>query len=485
MDLEAIVWPDGVVIAFSVLFVQILVSAHILYTKDEVRSAIAWCAVIWLAPVFGLLFYGLFGISRIKRRAVAARQKRGLAPRTTPSGTLSGPTIAEIESKTPNRWNAHDRLARRVTASELTAGNTIEPLHGGRAAYDAMIAAIDTAKTTVALSSYIFQADQAGRRFVAALSRAKQRGVDVKVLVDAVGNLYGLKPVTNLLRRHKIDVATFNPARLSWRLAFFNLRTHRKLLIIDGCTGFTGGMNIRKHHLEEHDGTQRVRDTHFRLTGPVVQQMTETFADDWVFSNQPPLDNEKWLKVDPPEAGNIAARAISDGPDEPFQKTATIMESALAAARDHVQIISPYFLPEQSLVSALKQAALRGVTVDILMPEKNNLPFFSAAAMSGMRHLVSAGCHLHLSRPPFDHTKLMVVDKTWALFGSSNWDARSLKLNFEFNIECYGKAFGTIMHNWANNRFNGAKKITKDDLKNRKRSHRILGRLMWLASPYL
>ncbi|WP_262693565.1 phospholipase D-like domain-containing protein [Kordiimonas aquimaris] len=485
MDFEAMVWPDGVAIAFSVLAIQILVSIHILNTKDEVRSAIAWCAVVWLAPVFGLIFYGLFGISRIKRRAVAAREKRGLAPRITPSGAMSGPTITDINANAANRWVSHDLLARRVTASELTAGNSVEPLNGGREAYDAMICAIDGAEKTVALSTYIFQADQAGRRFVAALFRAKERGVDVKVLVDAVGNLYGLKPVTNLLRRHGIDVATFNPARVSWRLAFFNLRTHRKMLMIDGSIAFTGGMNIRKHHLEDKHGNQRVRDTHFKLAGPIVQQMIETFADDWLFSNQPMLDDEVWADTNVKAGGKIAARAISDGPDEPFQKTAMLMESALSSARERVQIISPYFLPEQELVAELKQAALRGVKIDILIPEKNNLPFFSVAAMSGMRQLVSAGCNLYLSPPPFDHTKLMIVDGVWTLFGSSNWDARSLKLNFEFNVECYDPDLGQQMCNWVKPRFDKARQVTVNDLKNRPRSHRIFGRIMWLASPYL
>jgi cardiolipin synthase len=485
MELNAPVWTDGLVIALIVLTVQILATIHILSTKEEVRSAIAWSGIVWLAPIFGLICYMLFGISRIQRQARAAREKRGMAPRTTGAPETSGLTLDDIKPNWPHRWTSHDRLAGRVAATALTGGNLIEPLNGGRQAYDAMIAAIDTAQTTVALTTYIFQADQAGRRFITALMRAKERGVHVKVLVDAVGNLYGLKPVSSLLRRHGIDVATFNPARLSWRLAFFNLRTHRKLLIIDGQTAFAGGMNIRRHHLEKDDGTPRVRDTHFKLQGPIARQMTEAFADDWVFSNQKPLDYEMWLAVEPKPAGEMLARAVPDGPDEPYQKTAMIMESALAAARKRVQIISPYFLPEEALLSALKQAALRGVQVDILLPERSNLPLFSMASMSGMRHLISAGCNLHLSKPPFDHTKLMIVDDVWTLFGSSNWDARSLKLNFEFNVECYNPALGGRMTQWVADRFQHSKLVSKNDFKNRSLSRRIIGRIMWLASPYL
>ncbi len=485
MDLEALVWPDGVVIAFSVLIVQIATTVHILYTKDEVRSAIAWGAIVWLAPVFGLLFYMLFGISRIRRRAAAARQRRGMAPRGGTAIDPHGLRLEDLHTDAPQRWRAHDRLSGRVAETSLTAGNKIESYDGGRAAYDAMVEAINNAQRTVALTTYIFQADAAGRKFITALVRAKERGVDVKVLVDAVGNMYGLKPVSNLLRRRGIDVATFNPARLSWRLAFFNLRTHRKLLIIDGSRAFAGGMNIRKHHLEDPVHGQRVRDTHFGLSGPIVHQMSEAFADDWLFSNQPELDSAIWMSDIDTKPGNVVARSIPDGPDEPKMKTAMIMESALASARKRVQIVTPYFLPEQALLSALKQAALRGVQVDILLPEKSNLPFFSMTAMTNVRQLIQSDCRVFLSKPPFDHSKLMMVDGAWTLFGSSNWDARSLKLNFEFNVECYDEEFGAQMTDWVEPRFKAAKQITLADLKNRPRSHRIFGRLMWLLSPYL
>ncbi len=485
MNLEALIWPDGVIIASVVLLAQILASIQIMRTKEEVRSAVSWLGLVWLAPIFGLLVYLLFGINRIQRRARLSREKRGLLPRSDILTDPGGPIITDSMPDAPNRWRAHDRLSGRVSAQQLALGNIITPLEGGRQAYDQMIQAIDEAKHTVALTTYIFQADQAGRRFVAALARAKDRGVEVRVLVDAVGNLYGLKPVSNLLRRLKVPIATFNPARFSWRLAFFNLRTHRKLLIIDGKTGFAGGMNIRKHHLEKEDGTPRVRDTHFKLEGPIINQMMDAFADDWVFSTGEELAEEIWMPHMEPLKGGYPARAIPDGPDEPRQKTSMIMESALASARKHVQIITPYFLPEQALIEALKQAALRGVQVDILVPAKNNLPMFGMAAMSGVRQLVQAGCNLYLSKPPFDHSKLMIVDERWALFGSSNWDARSLKLNFEFNIEIYNAGFNTQLRNWVSNRFTSASLMNLEALNKRPAYKRILGRILWLASPYL
>jgi len=485
MNLEALIWQDGVLIAAIVLIIQLLASIHILKTKDDVRSAIAWIGLVWLAPIFGLLSYLLFGVSRIQRRARLSRVKRGLAPRSGALIDPKGPKLIDAVPDATNRWRSHDRLAGRVSTSPLTLGNLIEPLDGGRDAYNAMIAAIDSAKHTVALTTYIFQADQAGRRFVTALTKAHERGVKVRVLVDAVGNLYGFKPVSNLLRRRGVPVAVFNPARFSWRLAFFNLRTHRKLLIVDGIKGFAGGLNIRKHHLQDRNGTPGVRDTHFCLEGPIVTQMMDAFADDWAFSSGEDLPEDEWLPKVESLADGIPARSIADGPDEPHRKVAIILESALASARERVQIVSPYFLPEQALVSGLKQAALRGVKVDILVPEKNNLPLFALTAMTGMRQLLQAGCNIYLSKPPFDHSKLMIVDEHWTFFGSSNWDARSLKLNFEFNIEAYHPTFSQKMSAWVKDRFKTAHRVTLAEIDERPRSKRIVGRLLWLASPYL
>ncbi len=485
MNLEALIWPNGWLIVGFVFLAQLLASIHILRTKNDVRSAITWIGLVWIAPMLGLLSYILFGINRIRRRARRVRERQGMAPRPERTRDPEGPTLTDGVPDAANRWQAHARLGGRVTALPLTLGNSIEPLAGGRQAYDAMIEAIDAAERTVALTTYIFQADQAGRRFVAALARAHERGVKVRVLVDAVGNLYGLKPVSNLLRRKGVPVAVFNPARLSWRLAFFNLRTHRKLLIVDGNTGFAGGMNIRKHHLERSDGSPRVRDTHFRLKGPIVSQMMEAFTDDWAFSTKEDLEDAVWMPPAEAQMPGVTARSIPDGPDEHYHKTAMIMESALASARKRVQLVTPYFLPEAGLIAALKQAALRGVQVDILVPGQNNLPLFALSSLSGARQLVQIGCNLYLSEPPFDHTKLMVVDEDWVLFGSSNWDARSLKLNFEFNVECYDTALAVTMTDWVRDRMASATPMTRDDFKNRSTFKRTLGRVLWLLSPYL
>jgi cardiolipin synthase len=174
----------------------------------------------------------------------------------------------------------------------------------------------------------------------------------------------------------------------------------------------------------------------FRVVGPIVAQLQEVFADDWLFTTGETLRGERWfpsLNVD----GPVIARAISDGPDEDLDKLRWAILSALASARTSIHIVTPYFLPEPSLVSALNVAAMRGVSVDILLPERNNLPFVHWASRAHWWQVLEHGCRIWLSPEPFDHSKLFVVDDAWSLIGSANWDPRSLRLNFELNVECY------------------------------------------------
>ncbi|RMB02047.1 phospholipase D-like domain-containing protein [Eilatimonas milleporae] len=473
------------------LALQLGASIHILRTKIDAPSAMSWLGVVWLVPILGLVLYLLFGINRIERRARAARQRSGLPARRGLVDAPPSPPLDRLWPDAPDRWRAHDRLAGRVTHLPPTAGNRICPVGDGRAAYDEMLAAIDTAEHSVLLTSYIFQADSIGRRFIASLKRAAARGVDVRVLVDAVGNFYGFRPVAGLLRRGGVPVASFNPARLSWRLAFFNLRTHRKMLILDGRHAFIGGMNIRKNHIvqDSPDG-KAVRDLQFHVEGSVIHQMIDTFADDWVFATGKPWDPPEVIQDDIHDVSETVsdlsvARAIPDGPDEPLDRTSMLMASALGAARRQVRIISPYFLPLEPLRHALRQAALRGVQVDILIPAHSNLPLFSAIVRVGLPSLLDAGCRIFLSPPPFDHAKVMVVDDDWALIGSSNWDARSLKLNFEFNVEAYGRTLANSLSDIMKERFAASQKVSLDDLRAHPRLTRFAGRLAWLLSPYL
>jgi len=457
-----------------------IATAHLLLTKREVRAAIGWTAVLWLVPGIGVLLYLLLGINRIQRRAEQRRRERLAIPSLWQRHGQEVPLTA-LDPAAPARLASHARLAHRLTKMPLTRGGGFEALINGDEAYPAMIAAIDAAERSVALCSYIFQWDEVGRAFADALERAVKRGVEVCVLLDAVGSLMGARR----LRRRGIPARNFNPPT-PLHAAVINLRTHRKILVADGRVGFTGGMNIRDLHQAGGRRPLSSQDVMFRMDGRIAQQLLEIFDEDWQFAGGGPLTGEAWFPELPDDGPDTAVmRAVPDGPDMDFSSTAWILESALGFARRRVCITTPYFLPDIGLISALSQAALRGVAVDILVPEKSNLPFIRWASQAQFDALLAYGCRIHLSPPPFDHKKIVVVDGSWALIGSSNWDARSFRLNFELNTEIYDAIIARSLGAELDLRIRAAKPVTYESIAGRSVPIRLRDRAAWLMSPYL
>jgi cardiolipin synthase len=313
-----------------------------------------------------------------------------------------------------------------------------------------------------------------------------KRGVAVRVLIDAAGTRYSWPPITYKLKHAQVPFAKFLPASLltPWRVATINLRNHRKILVVDGQTAFTGGMNIRHGNVLADQPGSPVRDLHFRVAGPVVTQLQDAFANDWAFTTGEILDGKIWFpKLQ--ESGSVIARVITDGPDADYDKLRLTLLAALAEAQTSVQILTPYFLPDNALVTALNLAVLRGVRVDIVLPAKNNLPFVHWASRAMWWQVLERGCHIWLTPPPFDHSKLMIVDGHWVLSGSANWDARSLRLNFELNVECYGREFAHEMAAVLGKKLHGAREVTLAEVDRRVLPAKLRDAAARLFSPFL
>jgi cardiolipin synthase A/B len=334
------------------------------------------------------------------------------------------------------------------------------------------------------MSSYIFDGDGIGAQFVDALADAAKRGVEVHVLIDDVDARFSRTSAVKPLRRAGVDVAVFNPPLLPARLHAMNLRNHRKILVVDGAEGFTGGINVDCRYWRPQGPEDAYRDLHFRLRGPVVAHLMEVFADDWNFTTEQALRGEKWFPRLSP-AGDILARGIEAGPDESFERLRWVIIGGLSAAQRSVKILTPYFLPDQSLITALDAAALRGVEVDIVLPEKSDLPHVHWAAFGQLWQVLERGCRVWLRPGPFDHSKLMVVDGAWTLLGSANWDARSLRLNFELNVECYSVELGARLEGLVQARIAGARRYTLVEDGQRSLTVRMRDGVARLFAPYL
>jgi cardiolipin synthase A/B len=475
-------WPHAV--ALLTLLSASLAAAHAILHKRDPRAAVLWMGFIWLLPLLGPALYLMLGVNRVRRKAASLRAG---AARLPVAASRPAPPVSEgLGESCPEAMHL-ERLAQtmgKIVRTPLTPGNTVAPLVNGDDAYPAMLAAIDGATRTVSLSTYIFDNDESGRRFVEALGRAVERGVKVRVLIDAAGARYSVPSILHALRRAHVPVGRFLPVLAPWRLMAMNLRDHRKILVVDGRIGFTGGMNLREGNLVAQHPPHPVQDLHFRLEGPVVAQLQDAFAADWFFVTGESLQGPEWFPSLEP-AGGLLARAIPDGPDADFEKLRWTILAALSCARESVKILTPYFLPGDSIISALQMAALRGVRVDILLPSQNNLPYVHWASRAMWWQVMERGCNIWLTCPPFDHSKLMLVDGAWTLLGSGNWDARSLRLNFEFNLECYGRQLAASMEKLVELKLQGAWRMTLEEVDRRSTASKLRDGIARLFSPYL
>ena len=455
------------------------VTVHALLNKHNVSNAVGWIALAWLAPVAGALLYVMLGVNRIQRAGVALglkaawRRERGSADASGEANAVCAPELAGI-----------DRLTCQITGHALLAGNAVTPLFNGDQAYPAMLDAIKGARRSVTLLTYIFNGDAVGDAFVAALVRAQARGVQVRVLIDAVGARYSRVSMVKRLRREGIRVAAFLPPNWKRLLAHANLRNHRKIMVVDGELGFTGGMNISAGHWLATQPAKPIECLHFAVRGPVVSDLQRTFAVDWAFTTAEALRGSTWFADNAP-CGPVRARGVSDGPDADIDHMRLVLLGALATARHRVRIVTPYFLPDEVLLTTLQVTALRGVAVDIVLPARSNLPLLDWAMRPQLGQLVASGCRLHLTGPVFDHTKLFLVDDAWSLIGSTNWDARSLRLNFEYNLECHDAQLLRQLDRLVDDRIACAHELTAAELSRQSVPARLRDRLFWLLSPYL
>lgn len=412
------------------IIIALAVSVHILLTKREARAAFGWLGVAWLSPFIGSFCYAIFGINRIARRALKLRQTNSLQ-----AGIA---TRVEHKNGRPQKIPHVESVGNALSRHRVVGGNHLEIFQNGDEAYPEMISAINGAKKTIALSSYIFRMDENGVTFVNALRAAKERGVEIKVLIDGVGGGFFFCPATSRLRSLGIDAHRFLQSLLPWDMPYLNLRNHKKLLIIDGKRGFVGGMNIGSENLLRKKSKLPVRDTHFCFSGPVIVQLLESFVEDWSFTTDEVLDGSGWwpkLK----SQGNVKARVIDSGPDHDLGNVEKLLAAAIGSAKHYIRIVTPYFLPDERIGFLLDMAVLRGVTVELVIPQHTDFSLFDWA-MDGQLSFMDLNVIKCFRTPePFDHSKLVTVDGEWCAIGSPNWDVRSMLLNFEILVECHDK----------------------------------------------
>lgn len=460
-----------------------MTSLHVLLFKENERTSLAWIGLVIFSPVLGSLFYWLFGINRIQR--LAKREH----PQTLKRDFRSQENPINFH-QLPENWHSSIIAGYTINPINYLAANSVEPLVNGDNAYPAMIQSIQSATHYIVLSSYIFDYDSLGRQFVKALVQAQQRGVVVKVLLDGIGIGYSWRKSDRALKKRGVETARFLPALSLSGTRFINLRNHRKILCVDGEEAYIGGMNVSKNNLV-NAAKHPIDDVHFKVTGPVIDQVSQVFVEDWFFATgeliQFPSYNPR-NNLDSTEQEKdktVVARVIQDGPDEHHNRIRWTLINALVCAQKSVKIMTPYFIPDQTLMTSLHATALRGVSVEIIVPEHSNIPFVDWVMEANFMRIMEHGIQIYKNKRPFDHSKIVLIDDVWSFIGSTNWDARSLEFNFEINLECFDRRLNAQLTELFVAKKHNAELVLEEDIKKLPIYKKIRNNLFRLFSPYL
>jgi cardiolipin synthase len=437
------VWNDFWQI-FSLMFLAtaIPVALIIISEKRSPYKTIAWILVLILLPIVGVVFYLFFGQEYRKQKMFSRKGLNSLSRLRQ----LSSKQLREFELTQLNldkdvlEKENIIRLLLNNSSALLTTGNKLEILNGGEKTFDSIFEAIQFAHHHIHLEYYIFADDNIGNRLKDLLIEKSEQGVEVRIIIDDVGS-WGLnKRFFSNLKAGGVEIYSFMDVRFPRLTSRVNFRNHRKIAIIDGKIGFTGGINIADRYIEGVPKLGHWRDTHLRIEGDAVASLQVVFAADWYFVTN---DNLKGKKYFPPftEKKGISMQIVAGGPDYDWENISQAFFSAISNARKKIYIVTPYLMPPPPLLMALKTAALSQVDVRILIPEKSDVITPRWSTFSYVEELLEAGVKIYFYQNGFIHSKIMIVDDTFSTIGTTNFDFRSFETNFEVNAFVYNKEF--------------------------------------------
>jgi cardiolipin synthase len=400
-------------------------------------ATLAWILALAAIPLLGVPVYLLLGPRRLRRKKL----RMALARRAIGPALEAWDRAAAVDL---DRSGQLMRLATRLDAGPPERARALTLYAEGDAFYRAVLEDVAAARDHVHAEYYIVEPDRTGAMLRDALAAAARRGVSVRLLADAAGSARLSRRFLAPLLAAGGHFARFNPVlhqRLGQRIA--NFRTHRKILVVDGRVGFTGGINVADCHSRAASGDGAWRDTALRIEGAAVHGLQATFLENWAFATRRAgwsgtLGDLRRRFFPPDEGGDRVVQIVSSGPDQEVPAVESLYFAALAGARERAWITTPYLVPSEPLLGALASAALRGVDVQLLLPRRTDSRLVDAAGRTFHDELVAAGARIHLYGPPMLHAKTCVIDRDLAIVGSANLDNRSMRLNFEVVAAIYG-----------------------------------------------
>lgn len=429
-DLSQISWlnlPQITLVAAVIDFLLVVITIPwVLQTKKEPTSALAWCLVILLLPVVGVFLFLIFGYTHVSRPLKRKRRHRARY-----RAKQAGPGApATPETEVDNVGDDLGRLAVKIGAFPPAPGNRVTLYHETQQAFDEMFAAIRAARHHIHLEYYIVQPDATGKYLLDLLCQKAKEGVEIRFLFDSMGSFQlpwrALKP----LMRAGAKCDAFLPLNPLRRRLQINMRNHRKITIVDGRVAFTGGINIGDEYLGKNPRFGYWRDEHLRLEGPAVAELQRVFCEDWHFAFDETVEGRAYFP-DLDLAGDAVVQIVDSGPDQEHNSIRTMYIAAMHGARERLWIATPYFVPDLSILDALRLAGYRGVDVRLLCPHRpdHRIPYYAACFY--WQDLLDAGVKIYQYTKGMMHSKFIIVDGKWASVSGANLDNRSLHLNFE------------------------------------------------------
>lgn len=455
-----------------------IISIVVSENRNPVKS-LAWITVLLLLPVIGIVLYLFFGRSLKSERMISRRNKRKLLK----NKKLRYFTVKDAHL--PLLSQQLIKLGKSITGNDCLFGNDLTILTSGEEKFSVLKQDLRAAEKYINLEYYIIENDRIGREISEILIERARAGVKVRVIYDHVGCFHVKSAFFKEMREAGIDVLPFMKVTFPQFATHINWRNHRKLIIIDGKIGYIGGMNIADRYVYGTKGKPAWRDTHLRVTGPVVAELQYSFAIDWNFMGQPLLDDAVETSSGRNSSGSADVQFIRSGPMGQWSNMALMMCHAIAAAKRCVYIQTPYFIPTETLLGALQMAALSKVDVRIMIPRHGDSAMLTLASFSFIKNCLSAGIKVYLYEPGMLHAKTMVIDDELFTTGSANFDFRSIECNFECNLFIYNAEINAQAKQIFMHDLDKCTRVLSSSWRHRPLGQRAIESLVRLLSPIL
>lgn len=459
---------------------------HILRHRRDPRGMLAWILTLLFLPFVGLLLFLLIGEMPVRRKVRKRLKRRRLIEPalSARSAEVAREHAAQEDQVFEPDQRALVRLATQLGDSVATRGNAVEIYHDAERVFLAMSLAIEAARSHVHLEYYIFQEDETGMALRDLLVRKARQGVEVRLLLDAVGSWRMRRSFVRSMQEAGVRVAFFLPWRPTQRRLNLNCRNHRKLVVIDGEVGFTGSQNIGDEYLGRKRKYGPWRDTHMRLRGPAVAQLQEVFVEDWHFAAGEDLADSAYFDAARP-AGMQTVQIVPSGPDRRPNVLHQLLLAAVGDADRSVSLLTPYFVPDHAMVLALESAAYRGVPVRLLIPARSDHRFVLWAGRSYYEELLESGVEIYEYDEGMLHAKVVVIDGRWAMVGSANMDVRSFRTNFELTTLLYDAGLSRELQADFDQLRSASRRVTAGDVSAWSYGQTLAAGVARLATPLL